>query len=92
MKLDLQQPELIGHTSEDEVVGKQKIGERGQESSAEQVNEEIGEEKWQGKLMVNRWNEERQHTRWQESMNCTSNSYPPRYTAQERPELARRRK
>ena len=27
MKLDLQHPEPIGHTKEDEVMGKQKIGE-----------------------------------------------------------------
>ena len=58
MKLDLQLPESIGHTKEDEVVGKQKIGEWTKKGVQSKRNEEIEEEKWQGKLMANRCNEE----------------------------------
>ena len=55
----------IGHTKEDEVVGKQKIGEcakQAVESRRNEEIEEIEEKKWRGKLMANQWNEEDQDT------------------------------
>ena len=58
MKLDLQQPEPIGHDKEDEVVGKQKIGEWAKKEVQGRRNDEVEEEKWQGKLMANRWNDQ----------------------------------
>ena len=58
MKLDLQHPKPIGHTKEDEVVGKQKLGEWTKKAMKSRRNEEIEEEKWQGELVANRWNEE----------------------------------
>ena len=57
MKLDLQHHKPIGHTKKDEVVGKQKIGEWAKKAAQSRRNEEIEEQKWQGKLMPNRWNE-----------------------------------
>ena len=57
MKLDLQLPEPIGHTKEDEVVGKQKVGEWAKKAVQNRQDEEIGEERRQEKLMANRWNE-----------------------------------
>ena len=41
MKLDLQHPESIGHTKEDEVVGKQKIGKCAKKAVQNMPNEEI---------------------------------------------------
>ena len=79
MKLNLQQPKPIGHTKEDEVVGKQKTREWAKKAVQSRRNEEIEVEKWQGKQMANRLNEEDldkdclpgcrngrlpQHTRW----------------------------
>ena len=61
MKLDLQNPEPIGYTKKDEVVGKQKIRKGTTKVVQSRRDEEIEQGKWQGKLMVNRWNEEDLH-------------------------------
>ena len=54
MKLDLQYPEPIDHTKEDEVVRKHKIELWSKKAMQSRRNEETEDEKWQGNLMANR--------------------------------------